>query len=638
MEPSNPGSGVRLRYAAEYDHSGYAVAARRYMDALVGAGVDLVWEPLVNRPEGRVRGASVPDAPRELRARRRLATPGETVVVHSVPMAWNRLHTDLAPLHLIGHTVWEAEELPQRWLREMDVVDEFWVPTAWNQAVFAEAFRRPVHVVPHVADLGTPGTLPLALPDDAFVVVTVAAWDWRKRPDRAVEAFLDAFTADDDAILVVKTTPVPVAWFPPLRPPAEEIARIVAARHRPAPVVVDTADWDDAALRALYQRADVFLSLTHGEGWGLGAFDAACRDTPVVVTGWGGQVAWMGADHPGLLPFSLVPNSHPDTSLFEPGMRWAWADHDAAVDLLRALQRGSAQRLVEHSARLGADLRARYAPEVVGRDAARLLPRPAASPAVEVRAEPPTVLVLTPVKNAARHAAGWADRLLALEHPRDRLSAGVLVSDSDDGSSAAFTAALDRLAGHGITTTLVERDFGYRIPPGVERWDPSVQLARRRVLAMSRNHLLFGALRDEEWVLWLDADVVAFPSDILTTMWSTGADVVHPDCTRSAGGPSFDLNAWTDRGRWHLEDYRGCGPVELHAVGATMLLVRADRHRDGLVWPTWRHGVASGRARTDPDALGRPEPGELESEGLGVLAADMGIECLGLPDVAVTHE
>lgn len=647
--PGAPSAGATrsVRYASEFDHSGYAVAATRCIDALITAGVDVTWEPLVNRPGGRVRTSVAPDAPRHLRARRRLARPGDHVVVHSVPMAWAQLRRELAPRHLVGHTVWEGERLPQRWLTEMDCVDEFWVPTAWNRDVFADAFGRPVHVVPHVADPGLAGALPIDLPDDVFVVAAVAAWDWRKRPDRTIEAFLDAFTADDDVVLVVKTTARPIAWFPPLRPPVEEIARLVAARHRPPRVVVDTDDWDDPSLRALYERADVFLSLTHGEGWGLGAFDAACRDTPVVATGWGGQVEWMGADYPGLLPYSLVPATHPDTTLFDPSMTWAWADHDAAVDLLRALHRGHAGELVDHAHRLGAELRAHYAPERVGADTAGLVAPATSTAAASSRsgplpppadAPPPRVLVLTPVKNAARHADGWADRVLSLGHPPDRLSVGVLVSDSDDGSVQAFTSALERLASHGVATTLLTEDFGYVIPPGVERWEPSIQLDRRLVLARSRNRLLFGALRNEDWVLWLDADVVAFPPDILATLLGVGADVVHPDCVRTPGGPSFDTNAWTDRGRWHLDDYRGCGEVELHAVGATMLLVRADCHRDGLVWPSWRHGIGSDRARSDPASIGRPELGEVESEGLGILAADLGISCIGLPDVAVVHE
>ncbi len=46
----------------------------------------------------------------------------------------------------------------------------------------------------------------------------------------------------------------------------------------------------------------------------------------------------------------------------------------------------------------------------------------------------------------------------------------------------------------------------------------SVQLARRAVLARSRNHLVQRALQDEEWVLWVDADLDSYPADVLDTL------------------------------------------------------------------------------------------------------------------------
>jgi peptide chain release factor subunit 1 len=81
----------------------------------------------------------------------------------------------------------------------------------------------------------------------------------------------------------------------------------------------------------------------------------------------------------------------------------------------------------------------------------------------------------------------------------------------------------------------------------------------------------------------------------------------------------------------HLDALRGQGEVvPLDAVGGSMLLVRADRHRDGLVFPCWPYGEASARCR--------PEAAELETEGLGLLAHDMGVGAFGMPDLEVVHK
>ena len=252
----------------------------------------------------------------------------------------------------------------------------------------------------------------------------------------------------------------------------------------------------------------------------------------------------------------------------------------------------------------------------------------------------PNVLVLTPVKNAAPEAAGFVDRLLALTHPAAHLALGLLASDSDDDTPEVFRTEMSRLVDAGWRSArLWQRDFGYRIPDGTPRWEPSIQLQRRKTLALSRNHLLFNALTDDiDWVLWIDADVLEYRADIIELMLSLRRDIIQPHCVQQWDGPTFDLNAWRDKGRLHLDDLRKEGFLaKLDAVGGTMLFVRADCHRDGLIWPPFLYGVANPLIRTDPAMIGRPEIGEIETEGLGMMAADMGLTCWGLPLVEIRH-
>ena len=159
---------------------------------------------------------------------------------------------------------------------------------------------------------------------------------------------------------------------------------------------------------------------------------------------------------------------------------------------------------------------------------------------------------------------------------------------------------------------------------------PEIQIERRTVLARSRNHLLFHALEDGDWVLWLDVDVIEYPPHLIERLIATDKEIVQPHCVLDYGGPTFDRNGWRDQGRLHLDDLRDKGElVELDAVGGTILLVRADVHRDGLIFPPFQYGLASSRVRR-----GR---GELETEGLGVMAHDMGYGCWGLPHLEVRH-
>jgi hypothetical protein len=246
-----------------------------------------------------------------------------------------------------------------------------------------------------------------------------------------------------------------------------------------------------------------------------------------------------------------------------------------------------------------------------------------------------TVLILTPVKSSCGHLESYFSGLAKLTYPRRQLSLGILEGDSTDDTFAAVERRLETIGGFR-RTTLLKKDFGFRIPDGVPRYEAVFQASRRAVLARARNHLLFGALDDEDWVLWLDVDVVDYPADILEQLLALDRDIVHPHCVTEPGGATFDRNAWRDGGRRHMGDLRGQGLVRLDSVGGTMLLVRADRHRDGLVFPPFFYGGRSRWVR-DPHPLRGPLVGEIETEGLGIMAKDMGIECWGLPDLEIRH-
>lgn len=240
------------------------------------------------------------------------------------------------------------------------------------------------------------------------------------------------------------------------------------------------------------------------------------------------------------------------------------------------------------------------------------------------------ILILTPVKDAKGLIEGYCERVRSLEHPHSLISVGWLESDSSDGTYDELTGQVARMRKEFRRVTIIKRDFGYKIPVGVHRAAGQIQGIRRATLAKSRNYLLFRALQDEDWVLWLDVDVIEYPPDIIARLLATEKDIVQPHCVLDHGGPTYDRNAWRDQGRLHLDDLRGTGElVELDTVGGTMLLIRADVHREGLIFPTFPYGRANPKVREGHE--------ELETEGLGIMAQDMGYQCWGMPHLEIRH-
>ncbi|HEX7775978.1 MAG TPA: hypothetical protein VF449_05570 [Parvibaculum sp.] len=243
----------------------------------------------------------------------------------------------------------------------------------------------------------------------------------------------------------------------------------------------------------------------------------------------------------------------------------------------------------------------------------------------------PRILVLTPVKDAKEHLDRYFAVLSRLTYPAELISIGLLEGDSRDGTFEAIEERLPALREKYARIGLWKKDFNFRIPDGAERWVEPFQIARRTVLAKARNHLLFHALDDEEWVLWIDVDVVDYPVDVIERLLAYKLDILNPHCIWEWGEGTFDWNAWRDKGRLRMDALKAEGElVRLDAVGGTMLMIRADRHRDGLIFPAYPYGRPNTRVRD-------PRIGEYETEGLGLMASDMGLQCWGLPHLEIKH-
>lgn len=267
----------------------------------------------------------------------------------------------------------------------------------------------------------------------------------------------------------------------------------------------------------------------------------------------------------------------------------------------------------------------------------------------------PQVLVATPVKNAASHLSRYFKMLEALDYPRDRLSLAFLESDSSDGTWEILQSRAAKLKGQFRSVMLLKQDYKFQIDG--PRWQEHLQYARRSIMARARNRLVQGALRDEDWVLWLDCDLHAYPPSLLRNLLAVEKDIVAPHCVRQGPAMKFKMNrfefstrtfdmntfvlrkrSWLDRrrrprefspggiylapqdiGRLYLDSFRNEHLVKVDGVGGCALLVNANLHREGLVFPPYSHR------------------GYIETEGLAALAADMGHSCWGMPNLEVAH-
>jgi glycosyltransferase involved in cell wall biosynthesis len=342
---SNP---VGIKYVSFAEPSGYGIAGKRCILALAGAGIPVTWTPMLGGHRTApyyqpFAGSSIGDADLDPFCNREI--PYDIVVVHAVPEYFPSWTDRERGKRIIGHTVWETTAIPAHWKALLNTVDRLWVPCHWNKTVFAEGgVTVPIDVVPHIAAEPPENTGAVVNREDGdgYVFYTIGVWTHRKALHCTVKAFCDAFTADDAVTLVIKTGPVDRTVTGMRRYLGNSVAgtvrRITRQYPKPPRIRLMTSVVSEQAIDDLHRRGDCYVSLCRGEGWGIGAFDAAAHGKPVVMTGFGGQLDYLDRNLAYLVNYSLVPVNDPTApKSYAPDQQWAEPDIVHGAKLLRGV-------------------------------------------------------------------------------------------------------------------------------------------------------------------------------------------------------------------------------------------------------------------------------------------------------------
>lgn len=273
------------------------------------------------------------------------------------------------------------------------------------------------------------------------------------------------------------------------------------------------------------------------------------------------------------------------------------------------------------------------------------------------------VLILTPV---SRFYNEYWQNLLRLTYPRDLLELGFIVPRTKDGDvalkkleKAVKQVQAGKKENRFSKITILRQDTeSLSQQTEKHRHALKVQKERRASMALARNSLVFSALGPyTSWVLWIDSDIVETPPTLIQDMVSHDKPVISANCyqryydeeKKEQGIRPYDYNNWVEseeglkiaegmsedeiivEGYAEIATYRALmahfydangdvnAEMELDGVGGAAVMVKADVHRDGAMFPPF------------------PFYHLIETEGFAKMAKRLGYQVFGLPNYLVYH-
>ncbi len=234
----------------------------------------------------------------------------------------------------IGYWFWELSVVPADQEPAFAHIDRIWAPSEFVAKAYRSSGDTPVELHPirmpepapsdaTRSELGMPDGFTFLTSFDHFSVIE------RKNPTTVIAAFREAFPRRDDVFLVVKSI------NGDQRPAS--MRQVMDARDGDDRIVVIDRHIEAADQAAMIRHADCLVSLHRSEGLGLHLAEAMWLGTPVVATGYGGNVDFMDEHNSIVIDHNLVPVFNGEGAYPE-GEVWAQPNILQATDALRRIE------------------------------------------------------------------------------------------------------------------------------------------------------------------------------------------------------------------------------------------------------------------------------------------------------------
>lgn len=291
---------MNIEYIAQYGTSGYATAAKGNMLYLLNQGNQICFSPLMFDDSTIDKQWSVDQ---QVCSRMAPLQKYDVQIIHTLPNLWSMIKPKVKKdyyVKQIGYCTWESSLVPANWIDQINLCDELWVPSKFNQTSFARSgVTIPIQVFPHIffdQQLPQRNTIELqdfrgrTIPNDVFTFYCIAEYTDRKGIDDLLDCYRRFHNKYKMNQLVLKLHHKNYS--------DQNIAYVEnAIKPYGDSVYLISKNVSNKELLEIHSLGDCYVSLHKGEGFGLSLYDAVNYGKKIIATNYGGPVDYLTDGH-----------------------------------------------------------------------------------------------------------------------------------------------------------------------------------------------------------------------------------------------------------------------------------------------------------------------------------------------------